>query len=87
MMSTESSHVRFGGSWLNEVRGDGVLCDVVLHVDGKDFPTHKLVLSAASPVFRTMFTEAESPANADILDATPEVFRGVPGVPVYREPS
>ncbi|XP_065203944.1 speckle-type POZ protein B-like [Planococcus citri] len=29
--------------------------DVVLSVNGKDFPAHKLVLAARSPVFRAMF--------------------------------
>ncbi|XP_066268550.1 kelch-like protein 40a isoform X2 [Branchiostoma lanceolatum] len=33
-----------------------VLQDVVLEVEGRRFPCHRLVLSAASPYFRAMFT-------------------------------
>ncbi|XP_078572252.1 kelch-like protein 12 isoform X2 [Branchiostoma floridae x Branchiostoma japonicum] len=47
----------------------GVLQDVVLEVEGRRFPCHRLVLSAASPYFRAMFTSdmAESRQKTVVL--------------------
>ncbi|XP_035659862.1 kelch repeat and BTB domain-containing protein 2-like [Branchiostoma floridae] len=39
-----------------DLQKDGVLQDVVLETKGRRFPCHRLVLSAASPYFRAMFT-------------------------------
>ncbi|XP_078584505.1 kelch repeat and BTB domain-containing protein 2-like [Branchiostoma floridae x Branchiostoma japonicum] len=56
-----------------EIVGDlqkaGVLQDVVLEVEGRRFPCHRLVLSAASPYFRAMFTSdmAESRHKTVVL--------------------
>ncbi|XP_078666789.1 kelch repeat and BTB domain-containing protein 8-like isoform X1 [Branchiostoma floridae x Branchiostoma belcheri] len=46
-----------------------VLQDVVLEVEGRRFPCHRLVLSAASPYFRAMFTSdmAESRQQTVVL--------------------
>ncbi|XP_066269440.1 kelch-like protein 12 [Branchiostoma lanceolatum] len=46
-----------------------VLQDVVLEVEGRRFPCHRLVLSAASPYFRAMFTSdmAESRQKTVVL--------------------
>ncbi|XP_078584597.1 kelch repeat and BTB domain-containing protein 8-like [Branchiostoma floridae x Branchiostoma japonicum] len=46
-----------------------VLQDVVLEVEGRRFPCHRLVLSAASPYFRAMFTSdmAESRQKTVLL--------------------
>lgn len=41
---------------LNTQRHSGVLCDVNLIVDGKEFPAHKGVLAANSSFFLAMFT-------------------------------
>ena len=41
---------------LNTQRLSGILCDVVLIVDGEEFPAHKGVLAAHSKFFLTMFT-------------------------------
>lgn len=43
---------------LRALRGLGALSDVVLRAAGVDFPVHKNVLAARSPVFLTMFTGA-----------------------------
>ncbi|XP_066287651.1 kelch-like protein 18 [Branchiostoma lanceolatum] len=47
----------------------GVLQDVVLEVEDRRFPCHRLVLSAASPYFRAMFTNgmAESRQTTVVL--------------------
>eukprot|EP00058_Branchiostoma_floridae_P017671 XP_002603160.1 hypothetical protein BRAFLDRAFT_274842 [Branchiostoma floridae] len=48
-----------------------VLQDVVLEVEGRRFPCHRLVLSAASPYFRAMFTSdmAESRQKTVVLQS------------------
>ncbi|KAL9951797.1 hypothetical protein ACROYT_G044526 [Oculina patagonica] len=43
-------------SKLNQLRKEGILCDVTLRIEGQDFPAHRCVLSAASPYFRALFT-------------------------------
>ena len=48
---------------LNALRTEGTFCDVVIVVDGQEFPVHKSVLSAASPYFKAMFTCNLAEAN------------------------
>lgn len=43
-------------SKLNQLRKEGILCDVTLRVEGQDFAAHRCVLAAMSPYFRTLFT-------------------------------
>nr|XP_060642150.1 zinc finger and BTB domain-containing protein 7A [Anolis sagrei ordinatus]XP_060642151.1 zinc finger and BTB domain-containing protein 7A [Anolis sagrei ordinatus] len=43
-------------SSLNEQRNHGLLCDVVILVDGQEFPTHRSVLAACSEYFKKLFT-------------------------------
>ena len=50
---------------LNALRTEGTFCDVVIVVDGEEFPVHKSVLSAASPYFKAMFTCNLAEANLD----------------------
>ncbi|XP_078597301.1 kelch repeat and BTB domain-containing protein 8-like isoform X2 [Branchiostoma floridae x Branchiostoma japonicum] len=54
---------------VRDLQKDGVLQDVVLEVEGRRFPCHRLVLSAASPYFRAMFTSdmAESRQKKIVL--------------------
>ncbi|XP_053312131.1 kelch-like protein 35 [Spea bombifrons] len=40
---------------LNIYRKSGMFTDVVLHVDGHDYPSHRAILSANSSYFRAMF--------------------------------
>ena len=48
---------------LNALRTEGTFCDVIIVVDGEEFPVHKSVLSAASPYFKAMFTCNLAEAN------------------------
>eukprot|EP00058_Branchiostoma_floridae_P011046 XP_002596534.1 hypothetical protein BRAFLDRAFT_96424 [Branchiostoma floridae] len=54
---------------VGDLQKTGVLQDVVLEVEGQRFPCHRLVLSAASPYFRAMFTSdmAESRQKTVVL--------------------
>ncbi|XP_035676101.1 kelch repeat and BTB domain-containing protein 8-like [Branchiostoma floridae] len=54
---------------VGDLQKTGVLQDVVLEVEGRRFSCHRLVLSAASPYFRAMFTSdmAESRQKTVVL--------------------
>ncbi|XP_066302926.1 kelch repeat and BTB domain-containing protein 8-like [Branchiostoma lanceolatum] len=54
---------------VGDLQKAGVLQDVVLEVEGRRCPCHRLVLSAASPYFRAMFTSdmAESRQKTVVL--------------------
>ncbi|XP_078602747.1 kelch repeat and BTB domain-containing protein 2-like [Branchiostoma floridae x Branchiostoma japonicum] len=54
---------------VGDLQNAGVLQDVVLEVEDRRFPCHRLVLSAASPYFRAMFTNdmAESRQKTVVL--------------------
>lgn len=41
---------------LDELRCSRHLCDIVIKVDGSEFPAHRVVLAATSPYFQAMFT-------------------------------
>ncbi|XP_066283325.1 kelch-like protein 12 [Branchiostoma lanceolatum] len=43
---------------IGDLQKADVLQDVILQVEGRQFPCHRLVLSAASPYFRAMFTSS-----------------------------
>ncbi|XP_078683971.1 kelch repeat and BTB domain-containing protein 2-like [Branchiostoma floridae x Branchiostoma belcheri] len=63
------SHQRGFLGAVGDLQKDGVLQDVVLEVEGRRFPCHRLVLSAASSYFRAMFTSdmAESRQETVLL--------------------
>ncbi|XP_078572255.1 kelch repeat and BTB domain-containing protein 2-like [Branchiostoma floridae x Branchiostoma japonicum] len=54
---------------VGDLQKAGAFQDVVLEVEGRRFPCHRLVLSAASPYFRAMFTSdmAESRQKTVVL--------------------
>ncbi|XP_066289135.1 kelch repeat and BTB domain-containing protein 12-like [Branchiostoma lanceolatum] len=65
---------------VDDLQKAGVLQDVVLEVEGRRFPCHRLVLSAASPYFRAMFTSdmAESRQKTVVLQGLDEgMFREI----------
>ncbi|XP_061113292.1 kelch-like protein 17 isoform X1 [Conger conger] len=45
---------------MNRMRQRGLLCDIVLHVAGKEIRAHKVVLASCSPYFHAMFTNEMS---------------------------
>ncbi|XP_078584598.1 kelch repeat and BTB domain-containing protein 8-like [Branchiostoma floridae x Branchiostoma japonicum] len=59
---------------VGDLQKAGVLQDVALEVEGRRFPCHRLVLSAASPYFRAMFTSgmAESRQKTVVLQGLDE---------------
>uniref|UniRef100_A0A8C3JFG6 BTB domain-containing protein n=1 Tax=Calidris pygmaea TaxID=425635 RepID=A0A8C3JFG6_9CHAR len=60
--SLEEEHPKAALAVMNQLRLDRQLCDVTLRVryrrdvPPRDFPAHKVVLAATSPVFKAMFT-------------------------------
>lgn len=66
--------------WFAEARNlrdSSELTDFIYIVDGKEFKVHKLILSLASPVFRSTFTcglEETKNNSAEIKDCDPEMF-------------
>ncbi|XP_078656154.1 kelch repeat and BTB domain-containing protein 8-like [Branchiostoma floridae x Branchiostoma belcheri] len=65
---------------VGDLQKEGELQDVVLEVEGRRFPCHRLVLSAASPYFRAMFTSdmAESRQNTVVLQGLdPDIFEEI----------
>ncbi|XP_035660358.1 kelch-like protein 20 [Branchiostoma floridae] len=65
----DESYLRGFLGTVGDLQKDGALQDVVLEVEGRQFPCHRLVLSAASPYFRAMFTSdmAESRQKTVVL--------------------
>ena len=62
---------------LNNLRQEGLFCDVTLCVDGVEFPCHKIVLSSFSSYFKAMFSGdmAESKQNkVSINGVEPEMI-------------
>ncbi|XP_078573058.1 kelch-like protein 40a [Branchiostoma floridae x Branchiostoma japonicum] len=64
---------------VGNLQKDGAFQDVVLEVEGRRFPCHRLVLSAASPYFRAMFTSdmAESRQKTVVLQGLDAGIFGV----------
>lgn len=50
------AHFRALGQSINAFRVNDELCDVTLLVDGHKIRAHKIILAAASPYFKAMFT-------------------------------
>lgn len=57
---------------LNELRETNVLCDTTIRAQGRDFPAHKCVLSAASPYFRAKFTSQLQGGESNLVELQEE---------------
>jgi hypothetical protein len=53
---TDVAHFRALGQSMNCFRENDELCDVTLLVEGQKIRAHKIILAAASPYFKAMFT-------------------------------
>ena len=54
----KNRHLTINLDLLNFMRESGTLCDIILIVEGMEFPVHKNVLAASSPYFQAMFTSS-----------------------------
>lgn len=65
---------------LSGFRKEGILCDVTIHVDGKEFTAHKNVLASGSQYFKVMFTGKLVEAGKDQItleSITADVFEQI----------
>lgn len=53
---------------LNSYRRSGTFTDVVLRIDGQEFPCHRATLSASSTYFRAMFGASLKGGHQDIIN-------------------
>ncbi|KAM8975845.1 LOW QUALITY PROTEIN: kelch-like protein 35 [Pelodytes ibericus] len=53
---------------LNVYRKSGVFTDVVLRIEGHDFPCHRVILSANSSYFRAMFGGNHKESNLNVVN-------------------
>lgn len=59
---------------LNELRLQGKLCDIVVHIQGQPFRAHKAVLAASSPYFRDHSSLSTMSGLSLSVIKSPEVF-------------
>lgn len=52
---------------MNSLRKVNMLCDVMLKVEGQEFPVHRIVLAACSDYFCAMFTNQVSCIRFSVL--------------------
>ncbi|XP_060079210.1 kelch-like protein 28 [Ylistrum balloti] len=62
---------------------DGLLTDVTLSVDGHKLPAHRVVLAAASPYFKAMFTLDLNESRQDVVELFEVDFESVSQVVTY----
>ena len=53
---TSSTLTKEGFASFDELRQNGLLCDVKIRVEDKEYAAHRLVLAGTCPYFRVMFT-------------------------------
>ncbi|XP_029459256.1 kelch-like protein 34 [Rhinatrema bivittatum] len=49
------------------LRSEGLLCDVLLEVNGREFPAHKSLLACSSDYFRAMFKDYTKESKAAVI--------------------
>uniref|UniRef100_A0A8B9RJW1 Zinc finger and BTB domain containing 34 n=1 Tax=Astyanax mexicanus TaxID=7994 RepID=A0A8B9RJW1_ASTMX len=59
---------------LNELRLQGKLCDIIVHIQGQPFRAHKAVLAASSPYFRDHSSLGTMSGLSISVIKSPEVF-------------
>ena len=75
-MSSSSDYTSKLAGSLNDLRKQGLLCDVTIKVAGRSFPSHKNILAASSSYFMAMFTHGfkENAESEITIDGKPEIF-------------
>ncbi|XP_033125282.1 kelch-like protein 20 [Anneissia japonica] len=53
---------------LQSLREEALFCDIKIKVEEREFPAHKIVLSAASEYFRAMFTGGLKESSQDMIE-------------------
>jgi len=74
LLSAQACHV------LAELRKTGELCDAIIKIDDLSFPVHRNILSACSPYFRALFTNARFDQNqheVSITGITPDSMASI----------
>ena len=74
----KNRHLTINLDLLNSMRESGTLCDIILIVEGVEFPAHKNVLAASSPYFQAMFTSSfkeKDMSRLEIHGISHEAFR------------
>ncbi|CAL8251664.1 unnamed protein product [Boreogadus saida] len=66
-------------SQLNELRLQGKLCDIIVHIQGQPFRAHKAVLAASSPYFRDHSALSTMSGLSISVIKSPEVFEQLLG--------
>lgn len=61
------SHAKSILTTMNNLRKENMLCDVMLKVEGQEFPVHRIVLAACSDYFCAMFTNQVSVVGFSVL--------------------
>uniref|UniRef100_S4RDB1 Zinc finger and BTB domain containing 16a n=1 Tax=Petromyzon marinus TaxID=7757 RepID=S4RDB1_PETMA len=61
----------------NQLRQAGTLCDVVIQVDGQQFPAHRAVLAAASKMFELLFGQRGDTTRYTLDFLSPRTFAQV----------
>ncbi|XP_068726664.1 actin-binding protein IPP-like [Montipora capricornis] len=62
------------------LRVQGLMCDATLTVSGKDFPVHRVILSASSSYFQVMFTSGMAESYLDHVEIhglSADVFQAI----------
>ena len=62
------SHCKNAFQTMYELRQGGFLCDVTLCVEGRKFPSHKIVLAGSSPYLKAMFTNGMLETDQDVVE-------------------
>ena len=59
----------------NEMRLTGTLCDVIITVDGQEFPAHRSILACTSKMFEILFHRSSLRYALDFL--SPKTFQQI----------
>ncbi len=67
-------------SGIASLQREGVLCDITLQAEGQELSAHRVVLAAASPYFRAMFSGGFQESKQDTITLQKVSFAGLKAV-------